>query len=367
VEWILGRVLTRALLLWRSGDTGEDQLVSEHPRRFSTPLGDLTKSLEESIRTGHFNEEEWTKANKGIKIPRKDSLWVVLAYDGESTLTTFCRPTAERVRNPEATFSLGGSPRHSPASSPMVVTRQQVADFLVKGVIPQCLEAVEFLHECGFAHRSLSPDSFILSANSVNKNEACERCDKDLLQVKLQNLMFSARLGEESRVQLAAAKDLGMTVMVGDSYEMVRRKIKNGHRAAVQFPKVDTLALASLSIAYDLFALGFVFLSTLLGALAEPENGAMPPPVDTEYLERIYVKVYKSKFQNFKTWVYNEPAWATTAKILEGNDNAGWDFFEALLTAREAAVKRSEAGEISILSAGGVRLHPFVNGLEVEL
>jgi len=254
--------------LWdnlRSGDPGEGKWAEEHPRRFPTPLGELTESIEEAVRTGTFNNDEWTKVHEGIQGPRKDSLWLVLSFDGDATLTSFCRPSPERVRNPTATFSLGGTPRFSTPSNPQPVYKEQVADFLIKGVFPQCLEAVSFLHECGYAHRSLTPDSFLLSAKSKNKNEACELCDKELLQVKLQNLMFATRLGEESRTQLAAAKELGMTVMVGDSYEMVRRKIKNGHRAAVQFPKVDTLALAALSIAQDLYSLAFVFLSALLG------------------------------------------------------------------------------------------------------
>ena len=54
-------------------------------------------------------------------------------------------------------------------------------------------------------------------------------------------------------------------------------------------------------------------------------------------------------------------AWAYTASLLEANDNAGWDFLRLLLTAKQAAVKRSESDEVAILSAGGVRAHRFLS------
>ena len=56
-----------------------------------------------------------------------------------------------------------------------LVTWHQTACFILAGVIPQALDAIARLHEAGWAHRSLSPSCFYLSAlQGMHKNVAIQ-------------------------------------------------------------------------------------------------------------------------------------------------------------------------------------------------
>ena len=77
--------------------------------------------------------------------------------------------------------------------------RIQTARFVVKGIVPQALEALARMHEAGYAHRVLSSACIQLSAKQgMNKNVALENCDPSMLTIKLNDLARATPLSDTS-------------------------------------------------------------------------------------------------------------------------------------------------------------------------
>jgi hypothetical protein len=205
---------------------------------------------------------------------------------------------------------------------------------VVKGVLPQTLDALASMHEAGYAHRVLSPGCIQLSAKQgMNKNAALEDCDPTNLCVKL---------GDFGRATL--------------------------------FEDASALPGGSLGlVAQDLRAVGMAFVQLLLGSLTEtetlnPETGlatpvARPPPVTTADLAR-QMALFDDRITGeggFAEFCRGEQAWNKVVALLDADDGAGWQFLELLVSAPSSFSLARAAGEVpGLRTASGMASHPFL-------
>jgi len=304
--------------------------------RSKAPFTKLVGSLSLAMQLSKFGdpsardiklEKAWIN-DLGTEPPRLGARWLVYEYDGLSTAAAFSVPTDFRVFASRARRSLSSAP------APLRVSWDQAARFVVKGIIRQTLEALAFVHDAGYAHRSLSPASIILSARQQDKGQAVSRCEASLLVLKLQNFAFATPISDNSPKRRESAE---------------RWKIN----------RESVLDRTALSVAEDLSSAGYVFLSVLLGALAEPEPGADPsgPERSREVFERQIEDIYEGDVcGQFRDYLASEPAWKRVSAFLDAN--LGWDFLETLLLAREAAASTSDS--FSYLTAQKMLNHPFL-------
>jgi len=305
---------------------------------FTKLLGELTLAMrmmetaQAADPLGFEQDKAWTDA-LGTEPPRPRARWLVYEYDGLKSAASFSVPTELRVSR-----ALRGRRRGlDMPRAPRRVSWDQAAQFVVKGIIRQTLQALAFLHNAGYAHRSLSPENLILSAPMQDKGEAVNSCDPSALVLKLQNFAFASRLTDDSPERRESAE-----------------RWKINHESIVE--------RVALSVAEDLHAVGYVFLTVLLGALAEPKSGEDPAgPLamrSLQVLERQIEDVYQGDVSGkFRDSVASEPAWERVTEFMDRR--RGWDFLETLLRAREAAASTGDS--FSYLTAGQMLNHPFLN------
>jgi len=287
------------------------------------------------------NSEEGDRAwitAMGVPPPRKGSTWLVFAYDGDggNTLLSFSRPT--KIRVAAAVEARGGRRSLALPPLPRDVSWVTTTRFVIRGCLPQALNALACLHEAGYAHRVLSAASIQLGAKTgMNKNVALEYCDPSMLSIK-----FS---------------DFGRATSLDG----------------------DTLPGGGLTlVAEDLRALGLIFLQLLLGALAEtisvdPSTSLYvplprPPPVTSADLVR-QLALFDGRIagdSGFSEFCRGEPAWSKVVALLDADDGAGWQFLELLVGAPTALSVGGADGLPALRSARGMTAHPFLQTQAIE-
>mmetsp|Transcript_17704 Transcript_17704/g.36250 ORF Transcript_17704/g.36250 Transcript_17704/m.36250 type:complete len:510 (-) Transcript_17704:172-1701(-) len=303
---------------------------------------------------------DWTD-QLGTTPPRANARWLVYEFDGTSTVASFSVPTATRVnaaRNARERLGRGAGLGLPPL--PEAVPWEAAAKFAVAGVMKKSLEALALLHESGLAHRSVCGEALVLSAQSQDKGTALQRCDSDLLVVKLGILGFSSPLSESSPGSLASAARWLPATDASPS-------------TSSSPPSFSTIALASLSVAEDLHALGLTFLALLLGTLAEAENGsgssgdaaAAVPGLQPRDLERLLDGAFAADDDavvgfgsgGFADYIASDPQRTRAVKLLEANGRCGWNFLGELLSARQFLKSRPK---FTVPSTRALVDHPFL-------
>lgn len=334
------------------------------PPPFPLLLGTLTDAMAAVVDGGTLDEDQWRDAlGEACEPPRPRARWLVFGYDGTTTAESFAVPQAQRVaRGQAARAAAGGGIGLPPA--PKRVTNADAARFLLDakaGVFVRSLAALALVHEAGLAHRSISSGgSLLLTAEAQDKGAALERLTPSLLRVKLTNFGFATPLSDGGSDRCESLARFGVDLGTA--------------------PSVDrNVALTRFAIAEDLGALGFVFLQLFLGALSgedadyfSDDSGTTTPtrsaPAATiRDLERQVEEIFRGEDlkNGFRRYAAAEPQWTTAVAILDANAGEGWDFFQSMLGAREAAarqIKRTK-GSISSLSfqtASAQKDHPFL-------
>mmetsp|Transcript_9081 Transcript_9081/g.18558 ORF Transcript_9081/g.18558 Transcript_9081/m.18558 type:complete len:576 (-) Transcript_9081:587-2314(-) len=282
-----------------------------------------------------MNPQEWYSALK-VGPPKPDSIWVVYEYVGLTTLDAYARPPLARLDSLPPQRNFFGSVVAPP---PLPQWRER-ANYVVKGIMQQSLQALAFMHENGIAHRSIGRNSIILSSVSQDKMEASTpyALVPSRLVVKLADFGFGGPISEASMDEefRSRAKSFGIIVAEGSS----------------------SVAITNFAMAEDLHALGFVFLGLLLTSLAEiPTPQYSMPATDEDSLQRLLTEIFDKDFDEFREYVAAEDIWTNLVSLLDENEGAGWDLLKSLCFARERAAENKDG--FSVLSARALLASPI--------
>ena len=274
--------------------------------------------------------QEWYTALK-VAPPKKDSVWLVYEYVGLTTLNTYAMPPIVRMQNLPPQRGFFGNPIAPPA----LPQWRERSNYVVKGIMKQCLEGLAMLHENGIAHRSIGRNSVILSSVAQDKIEASSpyAIVPSRLVVKLADFGFGGPISESALDEgfRQRAKGFGIDVREGSS----------------------SVAATNFAMAEDLHALGFVFLGTLLTSLAEiPTPGYKMPDTDEDSLQRLVTEIFEKEMDEFREYCSAEDFWSKLVNLLDENDGAGWSLLREMCFARERAAENKE--EFSVLTARGL-------------
>mmetsp|Transcript_49408 Transcript_49408/g.119855 ORF Transcript_49408/g.119855 Transcript_49408/m.119855 type:complete len:252 (-) Transcript_49408:56-811(-) len=214
-------------------------------------------------------------------------------------------------------------------------------NYVINGIIKGMIEAVATMHEAGFCHKSISGNSFVLTApNSQDKREPSTIYFTRTagLSVKLQDFGFSCRLDDVSQIDpefVGRARSFGFSFREGET-------------------SIDT---TNFAMAEDMYALGFVVLGLLLTSLSEADDAQSMPQTDEDTLQRLLGEIFANDFSKFREYIKEEEVWDSLVELLDDNDGAGWTVLETLFNAREkvAATK----GSSQIVTARGLLSNAF--------
>lgn len=274
-----------------------------------------------------FDPNEFYRA-LGVPPPKPDSVWIVYAYAGLSTLqATFAGqpPIVRLSKLPPKRGIFGGVV--DPPPLPSFEQRATYVKAIVKGIV----DAVATLHESGVVHRSIGRGSVLLSTTASDKREASSpyATSSSQLRVKLSDFGFAGRYegSTDSAEFCARARTFGLSgVRRGD----------------------NTAATANFAMAEDMHAAGFVVMGLLLTALAElPTPGFPVPPTDEDTLQRLLTDIFDKDMNQFREYIAAEEViWSKLVALLDENDGAGWSVLETLLLAREKAVEKKDTMQL---------------------
>lgn len=280
---------------------------------------------------GDMEPNEFYRA-LGVTPPEPGSIWIVYEYTGLSTVASYSQPASVRV----ARMPLRRGPFGNAIAPPALPTFKERSRYVIQGIIKGALEAVAHLHESGIAHRSIGRSSVLLSSVAQDKAEASSPYSTNLsrLVIKLADFGFSGRFEESTRDSAfrSRAKAFGLTFRQGES----------------------SSATKGYAMAEDLHALGFVVLTLLLTSLAQVPTPEYKLP-DEDTLQRLLTDIFEKDMEQFRDYVEAEEVWSNVVELLDDNENAGWEFLESLLFARERAAKDGE-----LLTARGLLSSPFL-------
>jgi len=288
-----------------------------------------------------MDPNEWYRA-LGVPGPKPGSVWVVYEYAGLSTAAQYARPALARLSSMPLQRGIFGNPL-PPPSLPQWRDR---ANYVVKGIFKQALEAVADLHDEGIAHRSIGRTSIILSSVGADKTEASSPTATVVsrLKVKLADFGFSGSF-EESTLDPAfcsRARGFGMSIREGE----------------------QSAAANAFAMAEDLHALGFVFLGLILTSLAEtPTPEFKIPDTDDDTLQRQLGDIFNNDMDEFRDYADAEDVWSSTVKLLDQQNGAGWELLRTLCFARERAaeVGSKEEDYLQMPTARSLLSSPFLN------
>ena len=276
--WWAAQALDRQMVERRSDDKNLAQLlelISKHKVPFVSVLGELNMTDED------LDPNEWYNA-LGVSVPKPGSKWIVYEYCGLQSLANYAQPAAlkaaRKLSRPPTPSRRGGGGgifglfNVAPPASSIPPFRER-ANYVIDGILYQCLEAVAQMHECGLVHGSIGLGSILLSSTSMDKTEAAS---------------ISATTKSRLRVVFS---DFGFGRSIIDQ-ESDENFIYRTRSFGLDLKGTNTLAATGFAMAEDLHALGFVFLGTLLTTLAEfpPEATNMQmPPTGEDQLQRVRI------------------------------------------------------------------------------
>jgi hypothetical protein len=277
-----------------------------------------------------------------------NAIWLVYEYAGLQSLQAYCLqpPSQRRANMPKQKGFFGNLVEPPPL--PSFESRSQ---YVVRGILKGCLEALATLHDAGIVHRSIGRSSLILS-NSKTLDKAAASS-------------IFATLGNTAGLQVKLS-DFGFSGPYQDS--TLDEEFRNRARSyKLYFKKGESSILSTnFAIAEDMHALGFVFLGLLLTALADvpqswnPKEQAVLPATDEDSLQRLLGEIFNKDVKGqFRDYVEAEECWANVVRLLDDNKGAGWTILETLICAREKVAANRDATQI--LSVRGLLSNPFFN------
>jgi hypothetical protein len=319
-------------------------------RQDNANLAQLVKLLSQSKFLGIFGEvnlaelegelapNEFYRA-LGVPPPKADAVWVVYEYAGFTTVAGYQQPALMRRANIAPTKGFFGKL----VQPPPIPAWKDRANYVVKGIMKQAIEAVATVHESGIVHRSLGRNSFLLSSKAMDKREAVSPYATltDQLVVKLTDFGFSGLYKHSTSNEEFCSR--------ARTFDLYFRKGEN------------TIATTNFAIAEDMHALGFVFLGLLLSSLAEvPTAQYSMPATDEDTLQRLLGDIFgKDVKGEFRDYVEAEEIWTKVVELLDQKEGAGWTVLETLLLAREKATKNKDTSQI--FTVRGLLSNPFFN------
>jgi hypothetical protein len=277
-----------------------------------------------------------------------NAIWLVYEYAGLQSLQAYClQPPSQRRANLPRQKGFFGNVVEPPPL-PSFESRSQ---YVVRGILKGCIEALATLHDAGIVHRSIGRSSLILSNSKTLDKAAASSPFATLgntvgLQVKLTDFGFSgpqqdSTLNEEFRNRAR-------------SYKLYFQKGEN------------SILTTNFAIAEDMHALGFVFLGLVLTALADvpqswnPKEQAVLPATDEDSLQRLLGEIFNKDVKGqFRDYVEAEECWTNVVALLDDKNGAGWTVLETLICAREKVAANRDATQI--LSIRGLLSNPFFN------
>jgi serine/threonine protein kinase len=275
----------------------------------------------------------------GVPPPKPDAVWVVYEYAGFTTLAGYAQPA--EVRRSKIAPKKGFFGKL--VQPPPVPAWPERANYVIKGIMKQAIEAVATVHESGIVHRSIGRNSILLSSKAMDKREAVSpyATMTNQLVVKLADFGFSGKYKDSTSNEEFCAR--------ARTFDLYFKKGEN------------TIATTNFAIAEDMHALGFVFLGLLLSSLAEvPTPQYAMPPTDEDSLQRLLGDIFgKDVKGEFRDYVEAEEIWTKVVELLDQKDKAGWTVLETLLLAREKATKNKDTSQI--FTVRGLLSNPFFN------
>lgn len=332
-SWIRAAA-ARSTTMARQDDANVARLLQQLTRApFLGILGEVNLAELE----GNLDANLFYRALK-VQPPKPDAIWIVYEYAGLSTISDYAQPAEERrARLPPKRNFLGYV-----EPPPPLPDFQQRANYVVKGVMKQALEAVATLHDADIVHRSIGKSSFILTSTTMDKREASS---------------IYATLVPQLRVKLG---DFGFSGLTEDSVRDEEFCSRARSFGLYFNRKAPSIASTNFAIAEDLHALGFVFLALLLASLAElPSPGYRMPALDEDTLQRLLGEIFEKDINQFRDYVEAEEIWGKLVGLLDQEDGAGWKLLETLFLARERAAANQD--DPNVLTARGLLSSSFFN------
>ncbi|KAL3913104.1 MAG: hypothetical protein SGILL_006623 [Bacillariaceae sp.] len=273
----------------------------------------------------------------GVPPPKPNAIWIVYEYAGLNTIASYAGspPQVRRAQQPPKKNFFGGI-----VDPPPLPRFQDRANYIVKGVMKQAIEALATIHEAGLAHRSIGRSSLIITTPAQDKREAASIYTTLLssLSIKMSDFGFSGLLEDSAHDEefLLRARAFGFSFRKGE----------------------DSLAVSNFAMSEDLHALGFVFLGLLLVALAELPHADTPmPATDEDTLQKLLTEIFSQDFEAFREYVEAEDVWRNLVELLDEKEGAGWTVLETLFTAREKTAQNKNS--LNIVTARGLLSNAF--------
>jgi len=290
----------------------------------------------EEYDTGEADPYEWRNSLGGSDPPAPGSVWIAYEYAGLATAASYSvSHTVRRGRMPPRRGPFGVA-MNPPALPPW----EKRANYVAKGVLRGCLEALATTHEGGLAHRSIGTSSVILSSVAMDKTEAVSPFAEQIfnLRVKLSDFGFAGPINASFRDPDFRARARAFSVAVE--------------------PGRTSFSSTGFAIAEDLHALGFVFLQVLLTSLAEPPTpDYVAPPCDVDTLQRLLGDIFDNDVYRFAEYCEEEASWSKVVGLLGRDEGAGWEVLRQMCYARERVSELQ--GSLQMVTARALLSSPF--------
>lgn len=263
----------------------------------------------------------------GVATPQPGAVWVVYEYVGLSTVQAYSVPAELRLaRLPPKKGFFGNF------ITPQAPAWKERANYVVKGIIKNAIEALATVHESGMVHGSIGRASIIISSKEMDKTSAVSPVNTMIskLRVKLSDFSFTKAFEQSTANEefCTRARAFGLNFQKGD----------------------NNVLTTNFAIAEDMHAIGFVFLGLLLTTLAVPpkpiSSTYQMPATDEDTLQRLLGDIFDKDMEQFREFVLEEDIWLDLVSLLDENDRSGWRVLETLLLAREKAAKNKDTDQL---------------------
>jgi len=337
-RYVMGRVYGTTkeddenLLRWMEVVTGS----SGTRRPASSPRTSPYTALFGELNLVEFLEDdnarnEWYRA-LSVPPPKPTSLWLIYEYTAlPNTLGRYAVPALRRWSALPPKKTLWGGLQPPPSLPPF----KERSKYVVKGILKGALQALATVHDAGYIHRSIGPDSILLSSIGQEKAEAYSPLATVIprLVVKLADFGFAGKIKDSVKS------------------EEFRRRAKS---YGIQLSYIDATRTReecdiaeAYAVAEDLHAMGFVFVAVLLGSLADiPTPEYVIPPTDEDSLQRLLADIFDKDMGEFREYCEAEEVWEGVVELLDQDGGAGWDVLGSMCFARERLMDNFNKGKI---------------------